>query len=140
MNFREIKQEDIDFVAEHSISRGVLSKQPERTDWSYALEHEGKVLGVGGIRLINNHTAWAWVDTTEYAREHLKTGYRVVREWMEIICKEMGIVRLQAYVEVGFEEAERMVKHLGFEKESVMRNFVGSKSAYLFVRIMKWDN
>jgi len=134
MNFRELKQEDIDAVKNDSISRGILSKQPEIIDFNYALEHKGKILGIGGIRLINLTTAWAWVDLTYYASEHILTVYRVIKEWMEILVKDKGIRRLQAYVETDFGEAIRTVEHLGFHRESIMSRFVNEKPAFMFVR------
>lgn len=134
MNFRKMTQPDVDFVKEHSISRGIVGKQPESIDYGYTLEHEGKVLGIGGFRLINMTTAWAWTNWTHLAREHLVVAYRTVKEWLEIFAKEHNLKRLQAYVEVDFEEAIRMVTHLGFHKESTMLNFVGNQSAYLYVR------
>lgn len=134
MNFRELKQEDIEAVKDDSISRGILSKQPEVIDFSYALEHEGKILGIGGIRLINLTTAWCWLDFTHYAGEHIITVYRVIKEWTEILVKDKGIKRLQAYIEMDFPEAIRIVEHLGFYRESTMPKFVGNKSAYLYVK------
>ncbi len=134
MKFRELKQEDIDAVKNDSISRGVLSKQPEIIDFSYALEHEGKILGIGGIRLINLTTAWCWIDLTHYAGKHITTVYRVIKEWTEILVKDKGIKRLQCYIETDFPEAIRIVEHLGFYQESVMRKFVGNKPAFLYVK------
>lgn len=134
VNFRELKQEDIDAVKNDSISRGILSKQPESIDFGYTLEHEGKVLGIGGFRLINMTTIWCWTDWTHFAREHTITAYRTVREYIDIFAKEHKIKRAQAYVECSFPEAIRMVEHLGFHRESVMPNFVENESAYLYVK------
>jgi len=136
MEFRELKQEDIEAVKNNSISRGILSNQPEIVDYNYTLEHKGKILGIGGIRLINMTTAWAWVDLTHYAGEHIITVYRVIKEWMEILAKDKGIKRLQAYVETDFPEAVRVVEHLGFHQESVMPKFVGNKFAYLYTKFI----
>ncbi len=134
MEFRALKQEDIEAVKNDSISRGILSKQPEVIDYGYTLEHEGKILGIGGIRLINLTTCWCWFDLTHYAGEHIITVYRVIKEWTEILMKDKGIIRAQCYIEVDFPESVRMVKHLGFSYESTMPKFVGSKSAYLYVK------
>lgn len=136
MEFRELKQEDIDAVKDDSISRGVLHKQPEVIDYGYTLEHEGKVLGIGGIRLINLTTAFAWLDLTHYASEHIKTCYRIISEWMEILVKEHGIKRLQCYCEIDFPEAIRTIEHLGFKKEfpKPMKRFVDEKPAFLYVK------
>lgn len=137
MEFGELTQADIDVVKDDSISRGILSKQPQEIDFSYALRHEGKVLGIGGIRLINTTTAWCWVDLTYYAKEHIITVYRTTKEWIEILCRDKGIKRLQCYVEIDFEEAERTVEHLGFRYESTMPNFVDKKPAWMFVKMME---
>lgn len=135
MKFRETTQEDLDFVAEHSVSRGIMKGQPKRIDFCCTLEHEGKVLGIGGIRLVNLTTAWAWVDITEYAQKHMILSYRVIKEWMAKIVQEKGIKRLQAYIEPDFPEAIRMAKHLGFHKESIMENFLPNGDALMYKRI-----
>ena len=71
MNFRETTQEDLDFVANHSVSRGILKRQPECIDFRYTLEREGKPLGIGGFRFINTTTAWCWLDMTDLAGEYI---------------------------------------------------------------------
>lgn len=136
MKFRETTQEDLDFVADNSISRGIQKRQPEQIDYCFTLEHEGGVLGIGGFRLINTTTAWAWLDMTHLAGSHIIVCYRVIKEWTDLFVKEHGIKRLQAYVEVDFEEAIRTVKHLGFEEESIMKNFMGDKDAFMYRRLI----
>lgn len=133
MDFRELKQEDIEQLKGKSISKGILREQPETIDYSYCLEHEGKVLAIGGVRMINTTTAWGWVDISKESEGFIINVYRVIKEWMEILCKKKGITRLQAYVECDFLKAVRMVKHLGFHQENIMPCFVGRKSAYLYV-------
>lgn len=135
MEFRETTQEDLDFVANNSVSRGIQKHQPEQIDYCYTLEHEGKVLGIGGFRLINKTTAWAWTDWTHFSGSHIIVAYRVVKEWMDMFAKEHNLKRLQAYIECDFAEAIRMVKHLGFEYESTMENFMDDKDAYMYKRI-----
>lgn len=134
MEFGELTQADIDAVKDNSISRGILHKQPETIDYNYALRHEGKVLAIGGIRLINETTAWGWLDVSKDAESHIITVYRVIKEWMEILVEQKSIKRLQAYVECDFPKAKRTIEHLGFVLESIMPRFVGEKSAYLYVR------
>lgn len=134
MNFRESTQEDITYIADHSVSRGIFKKQPDEIDFCYTLEHENEPLGIGGIRLINTTTAWCWVDLSDKAKDHIIIIYRVIKEWMDIVCKEKGIKRLQAYIEYDFPEAVRMVEHLGFHMEFVMPRFINDKSAYMYVR------
>lgn len=136
MNFRETTQEDIDFVAENSVSRGIAKQQPERIEYCYTLEHEGKPLGIGGFRLINLTTAWCFVDLSHLSGKHIIQTYRTIKEWIDIFAKEHKLRRLQAYIECDYPEAIRLVEHLGFEWESTMPNFVGDKPAYMYVRII----
>ena len=136
MKFRETTQEDLDFVANHSVSRGIAKYQPECIDYCYTLEHEGKPLGIGGFRLINKTTSWCWVDMTDLAESHIPTCYRVIKEWIDKFVEEHQLKRLQAYVECDFPEAIRMVQHLGFEEESRMENFMGDKDAYMYKRLI----
>lgn len=122
-------------MANHSVSRGIAKYQPEYIDFCYTLEHKGKPLGIGGFRLINMTTAWCWLDMTDLSDTHVIVWYRVIKEWIDIFVKEHNIKRLQAYVEPDFPKAIRMVQHLGFKKESIMKNFMGDKDASMYVRI-----
>lgn len=122
-------------MKDKSVSRGILKQIPERIDYCYTLELDGKILGIGGFRLINATTAWAWVDMTELAKEHVIAVYRIIKEWMEIFVKDHNIKRLQAYIEPDFPKAIRMAQHLGFEKESIMKGFMPNGDAYMYVRI-----
>lgn len=124
-------------MKDHSASRGIFSKQPEVTDFSYCLEHEDKVLGVGGIQMINHSTSWVWLDLTDNFKDHVPTVYRIIKEWMEILCKQKGIKRLQAYILPDFPEAMRMVEHLGFLYESRMEKFADDKDAFMYKKIME---
>jgi len=136
VNFREAIQADLDYVGEHSVSMGCFGQMPKRIDYVYTLEHDGKVLGVGGIKLLNPTTAWCWMDLTEEALKRRTVVYRVVKEWLDILIKDMGLIRLMAAVRTDFEEAIRTVEHLGFHQESVLKKFFEDKDAYLYARIV----
>lgn len=139
MNFREMNQADIEYLKDRSISRGVFKKQPGKIEWSFALEHEGMTLGVGGIDLITLTTAWSWLDLSCDIGEHTIVVYRVIKEYMAIVCKEHGIRRLEAYVEVGFEAGIRLVEHLGYHCEHRMPNFVDDRPADLYVKFYEHE-
>ena len=136
MEFRETTKEDLEFAENHTISRGIQKHSPEQIDYCYTLEHEGKPLMIGGFSMINRTTAWCWVDITDESGKNIIRIYRIIKEWIDQFCKDHKLIRLQAYVECDFDEAIRMVKHLGFKKESIMANFMGDKDAYMFVRIL----
>lgn len=133
MEFREMRESDAEFVANHSTSRNSFKLLTEDTDFSYALEHEGNILCVGGIRLITPTVAWTWFEFTHFAGSHVTIVYRAIKDWRDNLCKLHGIQRLQAYVDIEFPEAIRMAQHLGFHRESLMENFIGDKPAAMYV-------
>jgi RimJ/RimL family protein N-acetyltransferase len=89
---------------------------------------------MGGFKLMNYDTAWCWIDITDVAGKHTFSMYRVIKEWISKFVKDHGLKRIQATVECDFEEAIRMVRHLGFKKESIMKNYVNGKDAFMYVR------
>ncbi len=134
MNFRETIPADFEFMSHHSINKGVDRKILDCIDYVFTLE-DNVPLAIGGFRMINTTTAWCWIDLSDEAGKHLVKVYRVIKEWIDEFAESHKIKRLQAFVRTDFEEAERLVKHLGFEKESIMENFFGSKDAYMYVRL-----
>ncbi len=134
MEFRAAEKADLEFVAEHSISRGCFGNHPECIDYVYTLVDGDKVLGVGGIKLMNKTNGWVWMDLTDEALKHKSLVFRIVREWIGSAMANMELTRVQAAVEVGFEEALRTVKHLGFHAESLMSKWKGDKDAIMYVR------
>ncbi len=133
MKFREATKEDLDFVSENSVSRGIQKLCPEQIEYLFVLEHDG-ILGIGGFKFINATTAWTWYDLTHLAGNNMIVVYRTIKEWMESFVKEHGIKRLQAYIELDFPEAIRTAEHLGFKWESNMENFIGDKMVFMYKR------
>jgi hypothetical protein len=134
MELRATTIDDLQFVAEHSISRGAKDV-PLQTDFPYTIEHEGEVMCTGGFRLINMSTAWCHVNLTDCSGGHIVHLYRIIRDWITSFTEENNIRRLQCYVECDFEEGIRLVEHLGFHKESIMPNFAGDDPAFMYSRI-----
>ncbi len=134
MEFRDIKESDFAFVAEHTASRGCCAKRPVNLDFLVALEHEGNVLAIGGVLLLNPSTSWAWLDLTTFAEGHMVVVFRTIRDWLDKMAEMHGITRMMAAVEIDFAEANRTVEHLGFHRESVMSRFFDDKDAYMYVK------
>ena len=134
MEFRPAVEPDLEFVEATLLHRTMQYKQPERIDYCYTLEHENEILGIGGFRFISETTAWVWILMSKYAKPHLKTCYRCIKGWMDIFCEDHKLRRLQAYVDVDFPEAIRLIEHLGFEREFRMKNFMPETDAYMYVK------
>lgn len=134
MEFRLSTETDLEFVSKHSLYEEE-NNQPTQLDHIFTLDHGDYILGIGGFRMITNSTAWAWVQLTEYVGRHIEPTYRVIKEYMEIFCKDHNICRLQAWVKKDFHEGIRTVRHLGFQEEYMMKDFLGKdKSAIMFVK------
>ena len=141
MNFREITQADIDYCAKNGLYARKYANDEGPLSLGWTLEHRNDVLAIGGFLFITNTTAWAWIELSQASKQYVLESYRVIKEWMEIACEEKKIVRLQAWVDPEFEAAIRTVEHLGFFRESTMRDFLGKgKPAFLYVKLFQQDN
>lgn len=134
MEFRESTEADLEFAAEHSLYPSDKD-QPTRIDYAFTLDHGDFILAVGGFRMITETTAWGWIELTEFMGPHLVATYRVISEYMDIFCRDKKIRRLQAWVRKGFTEGMRTMRHLGFDEEYMMKDFLGEgQDAIMFVR------
>lgn len=137
MELREATESDLIFASEHTVSRGCFRERPDKIEYVSALEHEGEILMVGGIKLLNLHSAWVWMDWTEYALKYKIMCLRLVRDYLDGFMEETGVVRLMAAIEVNFPEAINTAEHLGFHREGYMPKFAGDTAAYMYVRFGK---
>lgn len=136
MQLREATPSDYAYLAANTASRGCFKNQPSRIEFSYALEHDGQVLGIGGIQLLNTTTAWCWMDWAQLGKEdHHRVLYRVAVEWLDIMMDQHRLRRVMASVDATFPEAIRTVEHMGFHREGVMRNFFGDTDGLLYARV-----
>ena len=137
MIFRETTQEDLDYCSKYGISGGKFDLPGDTVTETVTLELEGLVIAIGGIVKITETTAWSWVEVTPESIDHIYTFYRTVKEWSDICAKLNGIRRYQSWVDASNEKHIRFAKHLGFEVESTMKDFLGKgKDALLFVKMM----
>lgn len=137
MEFQKLNQDHIDAVAGKSISRGIFQKMPPEYEFDFGLVHDGKVMGVGGINLLNLTTGFIWMDMSEDARDNIYTVYRCIKEYMDKIVHTHGLRRLECYVEKDFPEAIRTVRHLGFELEMECQQVIDEKSAFRYIKLYK---
>lgn len=134
MEFREATTEDLKVCSEHSLHELDTKSTVSKEDFAFVLDHGDHILCAGGFQMITDVCAWAWIMPTKYVGSHWVPTIRVIKEWMEIWCKEHEIVRLQAWVKVGFDEGIRTAEHLGFIKEYKMNNFIADGvDAWLYV-------
>lgn len=77
--------------------------------------------------------AWAVFDQ---AVDQFPNTWRVFRNCFELIVADSGLRRVQAHVDPNFAESVRIVQHLGFELEGVLRHwFPDGRTAHLYGRV-----
>lgn len=138
MELRESKQEDIDVCIHDGISGGNF-KQDVNDAKAFSLLKDKTLLGMGGYLKITETTAWFWVELTHEARHHIIAVYRTCRSFLDRLAEENGIIRMQAWIEVGYEERIRFAEHLGFEREGdMLHDFAGKgRPAYIYVKYLQ---
>ena len=137
MELRDLVESDLGYCKLHDISRGKFTDPDEKVDFSWTLCEESKILGIGGVQKITDCCAWAWLSMTPDAIQYKLTVFRILKEYTDQVCKSLGITRLQAWSEVGFDASKRLLEHLGFHKEGEpMKGFIDSKPAQLYVKFI----
>jgi hypothetical protein len=85
---------------------------------AYTLFADGKIVGSAGVVLMNKKSGEAWMVLSSLFYNYKKEFFRAVRDKLEDIIKDKGLVRVQAMVVTDFPEAEHWLRHLGFENET----------------------
>jgi hypothetical protein len=137
MNFRAAISSDFDEVLKTSTQPG-RKDPPAVTDCWYALEHEGRVLAIGGVKLFNEWSALAWLDLSSYAMQHKIQVYRVIKEWLDELMEKLALIRVVAFVDPSFEAGINTVTHLGFTIECALEDHLGpGKPGLQFVKFRR---
>jgi hypothetical protein len=134
MIFRQMITEDLVYIQAHALNADDRKIMAENVEYNYALVDGDITFGIAGFKFINATTAFCWMVMGDKAKENIIECHRCMKTWIPEFCRDFKIRRLEAYVEVGFEEGIRLVEHLGFEEESRMRHFIGDAPAIRFVR------
>jgi len=150
MEFRAITQSDIDFMSEHTKNNECYKETAGLSEYTYALvADKDQTLAVGGFRMMNKTTCVAWVDISDIGFEHIHVVIRAIKEWSDGYTdtngeyhtgfyEVMGILRAEAYVLVGFEKGENLVRHLGFNLERRVLKYYGQSPADVYVQYFDW--
>lgn len=82
----------------------------------------------------------AWSLISAAARKHPKTLYRSVKRCLETVESRDEMHRIEATVRLGHPSAHSWIRHLGFEREGLMRNYgqFGMGDSHLYARITPW--
>lgn len=100
---------------------------------AYTAIVDGRVVGCLGVAELWQGRCAAWALLAADIGAHFVAIHRAVRAFLT----ECGFRRIEAYVDVGFEQAHRWARLLGFKLETPepMEAFAENRSMYLYARV-----
>ena len=127
-----LKAEDILYVIENGVREVQLKATPDKDMAQLAKESEesglcitgwvdGKVIGVGGIKILWEGVGEVWALFTSYKKS--KGAYKCIRDGLEKLIEDNKLRRIQGYGRIGFPQSHILFKHLGFKPEGIMRKY-----------------
>jgi hypothetical protein len=90
-----------------------------------------RLFGMAGIFERWDGVGLAWALLAEDFASHRLTIFKLMKRALDLSTFD----RVEAYVVEGHESGERLLEHLGFAKEGVMRKFWNGKDHTLYARV-----
>lgn len=90
-----------------------------------------KIVGMAGIFERWEGVGMAWALLAEDFGAHRLSAFKLMKRALDV----SPLLRIEAHVAHGHEEGERLLDHLGFTKEGVMRKFWQGCDYSLFARV-----
>ena len=91
----------------------------------------GDIIGMAGIFERWAGVGMAWALLADGFSTHHFSGFKLMKRALDV----SPLLRIEAQVASGHEEGERLLCHLGFVKEGVMRKFWRGDDYSLFARV-----
>ena len=98
---------------------------PENLDM--AISGGMALAGIAGDKIVG----MAWALLAEDFAAHQLSAFKLMKRALDV----SPLLRIEAHVAHGHEEGERLLDHLGFTKEGVMRKFWQGCDYSLFARV-----
>lgn len=90
-----------------------------------------QIVGMAGIFQRWADVGMAWALLSEDFPAHRLSAFKIMKRALDV----SPLLRIEAHVAEGHEEGERLLGHLGFEKEGVMRKFWQGRDYSLYARV-----
>jgi hypothetical protein len=108
----------LETVLESSFAEALLER------YARTLFHEERVMACFGVCPMWLGVARAWAMISQEARQRCpKTLYSEVKRHLAIVEERDDLTRIEATVRYGHPSAHSWIRHLGFEREGLMRNY-----------------
>ncbi len=109
-----------------------LSAYPDWDKWaegwekggpSFTLLCDGVPVACGGVILIGWQRGEAWLLLSTLFYRHVKECYRLIKQKIMEIQRAHALRRIQALVSPDLEKAQRLMEHLGFANEGLLKRY-----------------
>lgn len=90
-----------------------------------------KIIGMAGIFERWAGVGLAWALLSEDFACHRLSAFKLMKRALDV----SPLIRIEAQVAAGHTEGERLLAHLGFAKEGLMRKFWQDRDYNLFARV-----
>jgi hypothetical protein len=129
------------------IALGLQSKQERERDWyiapgygssllakgeAFSLMDGHRPIGCGGVLWRWDGCGILWAIHTKHIAAHMLQWTRTAFRFIDLLQAR----RLEAYIDEDFQEAQRWVDILGFQREGLMRSFTSDgRNQFLYSRV-----
>ncbi len=111
-------------------------------NYARTLIHEDKPLACFGVWPMWPGVGRAWsLISPEARKRYPKSLYKAVKQCLVTIEDRDEMRRIEATVRFGHPSAHSWIRHLGFQREGLMRNYgqFGIGDSHLYARIRPWQ-
>ena len=143
-HMHEVKVPDVDDAERHQALDMILI-QPHieeiLTYYGRSLIHENRVMACFGIWPMWSGVGRAWsLISIEAGQRFPKTLYKCVLQGLRSAEKTDNLHRIEATVRFGHPTAHSWIRHLGFKREGLMKNYGmgGIGDSHLYARTRAW--
>jgi hypothetical protein len=132
MNLREYEKLWTSNYGDLHKSFEMLSRSP-----SFSLVHEDKIIFCAGVGKMWNGVGEAWMMMSETFHKYPLTAFKLTKKYLEDIITNNDFHRVQLVCHEFFDAANRWAKHLGFEREGLLKQYGADKSNFIrYAKVM----
>lgn len=136
---RDATQADLDYVRNNPIDDRATKHfmDLQITGWAKTAVLGDKIMGVGGAVLYWPGFAEGWYLVSKDGGESKFLMVHCIKTVIELAIKELNLHRFQSTIRVDFTSAIKLIEHVGFVKEGLLRKYTQDKvDAYIYALVL----
>lgn len=97
----------------------------------------GAPVAAGGVVVLWKGVGEAWLHLSQWFPEHPLSAFRIVRQLLNAIIHDAQLRRVQAPIRLDMPANIRLVEHLGFEPEGILKRWGPEGADYVMYARME---